>query len=94
MYLLINANDSKALFKSVNDIAQATGLSIRTIRTCLNKLEAVGEITVKTTNRFSFINLLKYDDYIIKSGINDKPYFYYCTCSMCHRKRAVYEGEQ
>jgi len=94
MYCLINANDSKALFKSINDISIATGLSSRTIRTNLNKLVKSGEIFIKTTSEHHLIRLLKYDDYIIKSGINDKPYFYKCTFGPCIRKRAAYDHKQ
>jgi hypothetical protein len=44
-------------------IKEKTGLSEQTIRTCLNRLEETGEITVKSTNRNSIITLIKYSDY-------------------------------
>ena len=46
--------------KSLSD---ATGISEQSIRTCLTRLERTGEITQKSTNRFSIITLCHYNDY-------------------------------
>ena len=40
-----------------------TGISERTIRTCLSHLVESGEITIKATNRYSIITVCKYADY-------------------------------
>lgn len=40
-----------------------TGLSEQTIRTCLQRLEDTGEITRKTTNKFSIVTICNYDTY-------------------------------
>lgn len=40
-----------------------TGISERTIRTCLQKLQETGEITVEASNRFSLITICNYDSY-------------------------------
>jgi hypothetical protein len=38
-------------------------ISIQEVRTVLSKLKLTGEITVKTTNRYSVITIIKYNDY-------------------------------
>lgn len=40
-----------------------TGISERTIRTCLARLVSSGEISIKTTNKYSVITICKYADY-------------------------------
>ena len=49
-----------------------TGLSERTIRTCLQRLEDTGEILRKTTNKFSIINICNYDTYQLDCFTNDQ----------------------
>ena len=44
-------------------IAKETGLSEMQVRTCLKRLESTNEITIKTTNKFSLITILKYGKY-------------------------------
>lgn len=44
-------------------LSAETGISERTIRTCLSRLEKSGEILIKTTNRYSIITICKYADY-------------------------------
>mgnify|MGYP000892628704 CR=1 FL=1 len=46
-----------------NSLAEATGISQQTVRTCLNRLKSTSEITIKTTNKYSVITILKYEDY-------------------------------
>jgi hypothetical protein len=43
--------------------AQETGLSEQTIRTCLLHLEKLGNLTIKTTNKFSILTIEKWEDY-------------------------------
>ena len=93
MHLLLNSQEHNTIYTTVKALTENTGLSTRTIRTCIAKLINSGDISLEGTNKYSVFSLLKYDDYIIKPMINDKPFFYKCTCSMCHRKRSVYEGK-
>ena len=44
-------------------LSDFTGISERTIRTCLKRLEETNEISIKTTNKYSVITILKYDSY-------------------------------
>lgn len=48
---------------SFDKISKATGLTIQTIRTCINRLKSTGEITTKTTNKYSVVTICKYDNY-------------------------------
>lgn len=48
---------------SFEGLAAQLGLSVRNVRTAIDKLERTGEITRKTTNKFSVITICKYEDY-------------------------------
>ena len=74
LHLLLSANHQPArwqgmtvdrgeLITSLEHLAQATGLSVRNVRTALNKLKKTGEITVKVTHRFSLIKIENYSLY-------------------------------
>lgn len=43
-----------------------TGISVRSLRTCLSRLEAGGEITRKTTNKYSIITIVNYNKFQAK----------------------------
>ena len=44
-------------------LSQETGISEQSIRTCLAKLVETKELTIRSTNRFSIINICNYDRY-------------------------------
>lgn len=44
-------------------LADETGLSVRQVRTALNKLKLTGSLTVKTTPKFSIISITNWDKY-------------------------------
>lgn len=44
-------------------LASATGLTIQNVRTALNKLESLGIITIKPTNKYSVITVLAWTEY-------------------------------
>lgn len=44
-------------------LAKDTGLSVQNIRTSLNKLKSTGELTVKTTTKFSLIKVNNWEKY-------------------------------
>ena len=44
-------------------LAEEVGLSEQTIRTCLTRLKSTSEVTIKSTNRFSLLTLVKYNYY-------------------------------
>ena len=45
------------------DNVEQTGLTVQKIRTALTKLKSTGELTVKTTNKFSIITVTNYELY-------------------------------
>lgn len=58
---------------SVEKLSINTGLSIRTVRTCLERLKKSGEIDVETTNRGTKIKVVKWAEYQGSDDIVDKP---------------------
>ena len=48
---------------SYDNLALGTGLTVQNVRTCCNKLKSTGEITIKSTNKFSLISIVNYDVY-------------------------------
>lgn len=53
-------------------LSKETGISERTIRTCLERLKTTSEVTIKSTNKFSIITICNYDTYQ-PSQIDDRP---------------------
>ena len=51
-------------------LSKETGLTQQQVRTSLKKLQNTGEISVKSTNKYTVINICNYNDY----QINDKHY--------------------
>lgn len=84
IYLLMSANHTTQKWQgreikrgevvtSVGKIAVATGLSVQTIRTCINRLKSTGEIISESTNRYTIIKVCKYDTYNDKDETSNKP---------------------
>ena len=74
IHLLISANYVKGKFQGVDiDRGQVvtgikklnadTGISEQSLRTCIKRLKLTGEITTKSTNEFTVITIVKYNDY-------------------------------
>lgn len=74
IHLLLNANREDRKWRNITvkrgeiitgrlSLSHITGISERQIRTCLNRLKSTSEIAIKTTNKYSIITILKYDDY-------------------------------
>lgn len=83
IHLLINANSEDGewqkqpikrgqLITGLHSLSEKTGISIRTIRTCLGRLKSTNELTIKSTNKFSVITICKYDDYNDNKKKTDK----------------------
>lgn len=88
IHLLLKANHSDnnwqgvdikrgQLITSYDSLQRQTKISIRSLRTCINKLKKTGELTIKPTNKYSTITICNYDSYqsIIneRDKQNDKP---------------------
>ena len=83
LHLLLSANVSDRkwhgmeirrgqLVTSYESLRERTGLSVRTLRTCLEKLEQTGEIVRKATNKFSIITVCNYESYQDENFESDK----------------------
>ena len=57
---------------SIENLAFETGLSGQQIRTALNKLKSTGEITSKTTNRYSVISIKNWNSYQLDNTQDNK----------------------
>lgn len=60
------------LITGLSKLSGNTGLTVSQTRTCLDKLQTTGEITIKTTNKFSIITICKYDTYQSEKNQNSK----------------------
>ena len=52
-----------SFISSVSHMAIESGLSEKQVRLAINKLEKTGEITTERTNKYTRINIVKYEDY-------------------------------
>ena len=48
---------------SIESLSKGTGLSFSKVRNSLNKLKTTGEITIKTFNKYSIIQVVKWETY-------------------------------
>jgi len=83
IHLLLKANHEPGRWQGIEikrgqlvtgrkQLSKETGISERSIRTCINRLKSTSELTSKTTNRFSIITLCNYDSYQAVDYINDQ----------------------
>jgi len=83
IHLLFSANRENGFFMDIPvkrgqlitglySLNEATGISIRSLRTALKRLENTNEIIRKTTNKYSLITLLNYETYQDKDKQSDK----------------------
>ena len=74
IYLLVNAQYKPTTFKGIEldrgqivvgrkKLAEKLGMTEQSIRTCLNRLKSTNEITIKSTNKYSVITIVKYAFY-------------------------------
>lgn len=57
---------------SLPHLSRDTGISIQSIRTCINRLKSTGEITDKSTNKFRLITIINYDTYQSQKDITNR----------------------
>lgn len=74
IHLLLRANHEDArwhgkvaergsFITSLDKLSAETSLSVKSVRTCLQKLEKTGEICMQTANKYRVITICKYDSY-------------------------------
>ena len=86
IHLLLSANHKDTKYQGVEikrgqlivgrlKLAATVGFSENQIRACLKRLKKTGEITIKTTNKFSIVTICKYDTYqSYKENNNQQEY--------------------
>lgn len=83
LHLLLSANYEEKKWLSytiergqvvigLSSLSEMLGLSFQQIRTSLGKLESTGEITRKTTNKFTIVTICKYDCYQQFDSVNQQ----------------------
>ena len=84
IYLLLSANSEDGNWRGISvkrgqlitgrtSLSENTGISQQTIRTCLNRLKSTNEITIQSTNQYSIITIIKYEDYQSKKLNSNQP---------------------
>lgn len=80
IHLLIRANHKDTTYQGFsvprgslvcgrNSLSKATKLSAQSIRSCIKRLKSTNEITIQSTNKFSIICIVNYEEYQEKSTI-------------------------
>lgn len=56
-------------------LSQETGLSVRQVRTCLDRLKSTNEVTINSTKQGTIIQIVKYKDYQVTTNetTTDRP---------------------
>ena len=57
------------LVTTIRNLAEKVGLSQQQTRTCLLNLQITNEITIKTTNKYSIITIVKWDEYQVSNKL-------------------------
>jgi hypothetical protein len=86
LHLMLKANHKDMRFKGIELIKGSvvtsrdilsieTGLSVRQIRTALDKLKSTNEVTIKTSSKGTIIQLVNYDKYQLETSeaTNERP---------------------
>lgn len=74
IHLLLTANIEDKMWRNVEvkrgqlitsreHLAHATNLSVQQVRSCIDKLKNSNEILIKSTNKYTLITIVKYNDY-------------------------------
>jgi hypothetical protein len=83
IHLLLNANHEDKKWRGViikrgelatglSSLKAKTHISIRTLRTCINRLKSTGELTRKVTNKYSILTICNYESYQCQENETDK----------------------
>ena len=62
------------MLTSLSALSEETGLSVKQIRLCLNRLKTTNEVATRTTNKYTLLSIVNYGKYQIKdeSGASKK----------------------
>lgn len=70
-YLGVTVHRGQCVFGRA-ELAQKLGISERSVRTAISHLKSTGELSVKTTNRFSVATIVKFNDYQVNDDGGDQ----------------------
>ena len=86
LHLMLKANHKEKRFKGIelqkgcvvtsrDILAIETGLSVRQVRTALDKLKSTNELTIKTNTQGTIIQIVNYDKYQVEANeaTNERP---------------------
>lgn len=86
MHLILKANHKDRRFKGIelkagsivtsrDFLSMETGLSVRQVRTSLDKLKSTNEVTIKTSSKGTIIQLVNYEKYQLATNemTNERP---------------------
>lgn len=84
LHLLLKANfkpvkfkglelDAGELITTLPELAKSLQLTVQNVRTAIEHLKSTGEITVKTTNRFSVVTIENWTMYQVEEHVSNKP---------------------
>jgi hypothetical protein len=86
LHLMLKANHKEKRFKGIelqkgcvvtsrDILAIETGLSVRQVRTALDKLKSTNELTIKTNTQGTIIQIVNYDKYQVETNeaTNERP---------------------
>jgi len=78
--------------------AAKTGISEQSLRTCIKRLKSTGEITIKSTKRYSIITIENYNEYQAKKEgnqpANQPPTNQQSTNNQPHREKVRRKEEK
>jgi hypothetical protein len=57
---------------SIHHLSEYTGLTVRQVRTGVARLQSTGELTIKTTNKYTMITITNYNTYQLMPNYYDK----------------------
>lgn len=88
LHILLRANYKACAWKGIEiprgafvtsyaALSTESGLTVKQVRTALDKLKSTGEITVKTNRHYTIVTVAKYDDY--QSTPDEMPESAKCT---------------
>ena len=74
LHLLLEANSKDGKWKGIDvkrgqlitgrkSLSEDTGISVQSIRTCLERFRVTKELTIRSTNKYSIITICNYEDY-------------------------------
>ena len=85
LHLLLTANYKRTRYRGITlkpgqtiigrrALAKKLGMSEQNVRTAINHLKSTNEITIKVTNRFSVVTIVKWELYQVDDGkVTNKP---------------------